>query len=55
MTIQATFVDPKIQQRKIMQPKRELLISKAWIQAILVVGLCGFLLLGMLESLGLCR
>jgi hypothetical protein len=38
-----------------MQPKRELLISKPWIQAILVVGLCGFLLLGILESLALCR
>lgn len=31
-----------------MQPKRELLISKAWIQAIVIVGLCGFLLLGIL-------
>src|SRR3974390_3554279 len=31
-----------------MQPKRELLISKSWIQAVVVVGLCGFLLLGIL-------
>ena len=31
-----------------MQPKRGLLISKAWIQAVVVVGLCGFLLLGIL-------
>ena len=31
-----------------MQPKRELLISKAWIQAVVVVGLLGFLLLGIL-------
>jgi hypothetical protein len=29
-----------------MPEKRELLISKGWIQAILIVGLCGFLLLG---------
>ena len=31
-----------------MQPKRELLVSKAWLQATVVVGLCGFLLLGIL-------
>ena len=31
-----------------MPEKRELLISKGWIQAILIVGLCGFLLLGIL-------
>jgi nitric oxide reductase subunit B len=29
-----------------MQTKRELLISKGWIQAVALVGLCGFLLLG---------
>jgi len=31
-----------------MPEKRELLISKGWIQAILIVGLCGFLLFGIL-------
>src|SRR5215469_15692832 len=31
-----------------MQVKRELLISKGWIQAVVIVGLCGFLLLGIL-------
>jgi nitric oxide reductase subunit B len=31
-----------------MQAKRELLISKGWIQAVVIVGLCGFLLLGLL-------
>ena len=31
-----------------MQAKRELLISKGWIQAVVLVGLCGFLLLGIL-------
>ena len=31
-----------------MQTKRELLISKGWIQAVAIVGLCGFLLLGIL-------
>src|SRR5215470_17331646 len=31
-----------------MQTKRELLISKGWIQAVALVGLCGFLLLGIL-------
>lgn len=31
-----------------MQSKRELLISKGWIQAAALVGLCGFLLLGIL-------
>src|SRR6266404_749376 len=29
-----------------MQTKRELLVSKGWIQAVALVGLCGFLLLG---------
>jgi hypothetical protein len=38
-----------------MQPEPDLLISRAWIQAILVVGLCGFLLLGILEILGVCQ
>ena len=31
-----------------MQPKRNLLISKGWMQAVIIVGLCGFLLLGIL-------
>jgi len=31
-----------------MQPKNELLISKTWIQAIALVGLCGFSILGIL-------
>jgi nitric oxide reductase subunit B len=31
-----------------METKRELLISKGWIQAVVLVGLCGFLLLGIL-------
>ena len=31
-----------------MQPKRELLISKGWMQAVAIVGLCGFLILGIL-------
>src|SRR6516165_6246639 len=31
-----------------METKRELLISKGWIQAVALVGLCGFLLLGIL-------
>jgi hypothetical protein len=31
-----------------MELKRELLISKGWIQAVAIVGLCGFLLLGIL-------
>src|SRR5215469_13758654 len=31
-----------------METKRELLISKGWIQAVGLVGLCGFLLLGIL-------
>lgn len=31
-----------------MQAKRELLASKGWVQATLVVRLCGFLLLGIL-------
>jgi nitric oxide reductase subunit B len=31
-----------------MQQKRDLLISRGWIQAIIIVGLCGFLLLGIL-------
>ena len=31
-----------------MDTKRELLISKGWIQAVALVGLCGFLLLGIL-------
>jgi hypothetical protein len=31
-----------------MEPRRELLISNGWIQAVAVVGLCGFLLLGIL-------
>lgn len=31
-----------------MQTKRELLVSKGWIQAVALVGLCGFLLLGIL-------
>jgi len=31
-----------------MESKRELLISKGWIQAVALVGLCGFLLLGIL-------
>ena len=31
-----------------MEAKRDLLISRGWIQAILIVGLCGFLLLGIL-------
>jgi nitric oxide reductase subunit B len=34
--------------RRLMPEKRELLISKGRIQAILIVGLCGFLLLGIL-------
>ena len=38
-----------------MQPKHDLLISKAWMEAVVIVGLCGFLLLGILEGLGLCR
>ena len=32
-----------------MQTKRELLVSKGWIQAVALVGLCGSLLLGILE------
>src|SRR6516164_3107319 len=35
-------------QENIMETKRELLISKGWIQAVALVGLCGFLLLGIL-------
>ena len=31
-----------------MQTKRELLVSKGWIQGVALVGLCGFLLLGIL-------
>ena len=31
-----------------MQKKHELLVSKGWIQAVALVGLCGFLLLGIL-------
>ena len=31
-----------------METKRELLVSKAWIQGVALVGLCGFLLLGIL-------
>jgi nitric oxide reductase subunit B len=31
-----------------METKRELLISKGWIQAAALVALCGFLLLGIL-------
>ena len=31
-----------------METKRELLISKGWIQGVVLVGLCGFLLLGIL-------
>jgi nitric oxide reductase subunit B len=31
-----------------MQVKNNLLVSKAWIQAVAIVGLCGFLLLGLL-------
>src|SRR5215470_2691344 len=31
-----------------METKRELLISKGWIQGVALVGLCGFLLLGIL-------
>src|SRR5262249_49171088 len=31
-----------------MQPKRDLLISKGWMQAVAIVGLIGFLLLGIL-------
>jgi len=46
--IQAKFMDPIDSAKEIMQPKRGLLISKAWIQAVVVVGLCGFLLLGIL-------
>jgi nitric oxide reductase subunit B len=34
--------------RRLMLEKRELLISKGGIQAIPIVGLCGFLLLGIL-------
>src|SRR6516165_7503474 len=30
------------------QPKRDLLISKSWIQAVIIVGLFGFLILGIL-------
>ena len=29
-----------------METRRELLISKGWIQAVALLGLCGFLLLG---------
>jgi len=31
-----------------MQAKRDLLVSKGWMQGVIIVGLCGFLLLGML-------
>ena len=31
-----------------MQAKRDLLISKNWMQAVVIVGLCGFSLLGIL-------
>ena len=31
-----------------MQTKRELLVSDGWLQAVALVGLCGFLLLGIL-------
>src|SRR5215467_250021 len=31
-----------------MQPKRDLLISRGWMQAVVIVGLIGFLLLGIL-------
>ena len=31
-----------------MLAKRDLLVAKSWIQAVLIVGLCGFLLLGIL-------
>ena len=31
-----------------MQTRRELLVSKGWMQAVALVGLCGFLLLGIL-------
>jgi len=34
-----------------METKRELLISKGWIQAVALDGLCGFLLLGILAYL----
>jgi nitric oxide reductase subunit B len=35
-------------ERHVMQAKRDLLISKGWKQGIAIVGLCGFLLLGIL-------
>ena len=31
-----------------MQTKREILVSKGWVQGVALVGLCGFLLLGIL-------
>lgn len=34
-----------------MQTKRDLLIAKGWIQGVAIVGLCGFLLLGILAYL----